>query len=169
MRSASLYARGLLLSAPNRNPNPSPSLSLFAASGRSRLGLFSSDPDSSNGSNFTQTQREGSSIDVEDVSDQELKRRIEKFYAGDVEAVPLIFEAILKRKLAGKHDDADNKLMEEICGKREEPLDITDDEELHSDEDLDSDFEGSSYESEEDFDELCDVKKDDMKKRGREE
>jgi hypothetical protein len=56
----------------------------------------------------------------------ELKKRIERFYAGDAEAVPSIFEAILKRKLAGKHDEADKKVMEEICGKREDPPDDID-------------------------------------------
>jgi small subunit ribosomal protein S35 len=77
----------------------------------------------------------------------ELKKRIERFYAGDAEAVPSIFEAILKRKLAGKHDEADKKVMEEICGKREDPPDDIDDEESNSDVDE------SSSETDEDFDE----------------
>lgn len=37
--------------------------------------------------------------------------------AGDDEAIPSIFEAILSRKLAGKHEDSDSELMEEIKTK----------------------------------------------------
>lgn len=44
----------------------------------------------------------------------ELRRRIDKFLEGDADAIPSIFEAILKRKLAGKHDESDDELMEEI-------------------------------------------------------
>jgi hypothetical protein len=57
------------------------------------------------------------------------------------------FEVISKRKLAGKHDEADKKVMEEICGKREDPPDDIDDEESNSDVDE------SSSETDEDFDE----------------
>lgn len=63
----------------------------------------------------------------------ELKKLIEKFYAGDEEAIPSIFEAILKRKLAGNNDEADKELMEEIVGKNRELLDDIDDEESESD------------------------------------
>lgn len=44
----------------------------------------------------------------------ELKSKINKFYEGDVDSLPTIFEAILKRKLSGKHEDDDNELMKEI-------------------------------------------------------
>ncbi|CAL5372005.1 unnamed protein product [Camellia sinensis] len=64
--------------------------------------------------NPAQTQKEESSIEEEDVSNEELKRRIEKYFEGDEEAIPSIFEAILKRKLAGKHDESDDELMEEF-------------------------------------------------------
>jgi small subunit ribosomal protein S35 len=99
----------------------------------------------------------------------ELKKRIERFYAGDAEAVPSIFEAILKRKLAGKHDEADKKVIEEICGKRAEPLDDSDDEDFDSDsdEEFGSKFDGSA--DDEDFDESFHAKKNVMKKNARDE
>ncbi|KAI4324669.1 hypothetical protein MLD38_030136 [Melastoma candidum] len=43
--------------------------------------------------------------DDEEVTEEELKGRIQRFYDGDGEALPSIFEAILKRKLAGKNDE----------------------------------------------------------------
>lgn len=52
----------------------------------------------------------------------ELKKRVDKYFDGDDEAIPSIFEAILERKLAklqGKHDEKDEELIEKICGKRE--------------------------------------------------
>lgn len=71
----------------------------------------------------------------------ELKKRIDKYFEGDAEAIPSIFEAILQRKLAGlmgkKNDDNDDdKLIEELCGKkelREESESDVKDEELKSD------------------------------------
>ncbi|KAG6672934.1 hypothetical protein I3842_16G083900 [Carya illinoinensis] len=176
VRNASLFARNVLLSRPNSR-NPSVSIAPLAASNRPRLGLFLSHPDSSNESDLTLTRKHLSSICAEDVSDQELKRRIEKFYAGDAEAVPSIFEAILKRKLAGRHDEADNKLMEEICGKRREPLDDMDDEKFDTDEefnsdkelDLDEEFGFDLDESSSETDEDFDAKQSDVKRRVRDE
>lgn len=82
--------------------------------------------------NPAQTQKEESSIEEEDVSNEELKRRIEKYFEGDEEAIPSIFEAILKRKLAGKHDESDDELMEEFGHM---PPDDDSDKEFDSDED----------------------------------
>ncbi|KAG5522574.1 hypothetical protein RHGRI_034659 [Rhododendron griersonianum] len=62
----------------------------------------------------------------------ELKRRIERYFGGDEEAIPSIFEAILKRKLAGKHDDSDDELMEEFGRKLANDVS---DEEFDSEED----------------------------------
>ncbi|KAE8124886.1 hypothetical protein FH972_019731 [Carpinus fangiana] len=139
LKHASLGARSLLLSPSTYRPSPSSSLAPLAASTQFRVDLHSFESVSSNKSNLTQTQKMVFSTDVEDVSDQELKNRIEKFYAGDAEAVPSIFEAILKRKLAGKDDEAEKKLMEQICGKRGKPLEDDDDEEFDSDEEFGSD------------------------------
>lgn len=126
IRSVTFYVRSSSCSC-SCEPNRFPSL---VTSTRSRLRLYSSN---GNGSNLTQTQKPNSSVDVENVSNQELKKLIEKFYAGDEEAIPLIFEAILKRKLAGNSDEADKELMEEIVGKNRELLDDIDDEEFESD------------------------------------
>lgn len=64
----------------------------------------------------------------------ELKRRIQKFYDGDGDAIPSIFEGILKRKLSGKHEESDDELMKEICGDGQQPLDDgAVDQELDSD------------------------------------
>ncbi|EXC25177.1 hypothetical protein L484_013265 [Morus notabilis] len=69
-------------------------------------------------------EKYASDDDVTDVSKEELKKQIDKYFEGDLEAVPSIFEAILQRKLArlmGKKndDDDDEKLIEELCGKKE--------------------------------------------------
>lgn len=50
--------------------------------------------------------------EVEDFSKEELKAQIERYLAGDAEAIPDIFEGILKRKLAGTHDESDDELMQ---------------------------------------------------------
>ncbi|KAE8735026.1 hypothetical protein F3Y22_tig00000483pilonHSYRG00019 [Hibiscus syriacus] len=76
----------------------------------------------------------GGGDDDDDVSKEELKMRIKKFFDGDDEAIPSIFEGILKRKLTGKHDESDDELMREICGDWKQPLDnAVDQEELDSD------------------------------------
>ncbi|KAA8542743.1 hypothetical protein F0562_023895 [Nyssa sinensis] len=136
----SLPARNLLLSPPPTmfKPNPNINISLFSLSSTpAKIRLFSSEDDSStenpkplSETNLVQSQNKDVSIDVDDVSKQELKKRIEKYFEGDEEAIPSIFEAILKRKLAGKHDETDDELMNEIGDK---PF-VED-----SDEDFDSD------------------------------
>ncbi|KAK7844387.1 hypothetical protein CFP56_010943 [Quercus suber] len=98
---------------------------------------------------------------------RELKKLIDKFYAGDAEAIPSIFEAILKRKLAGKYEEADKELMEEIVGKTHESSDDIDDEEL-SDEEFESDLDELS-ETDEYIDELHNAKEIAMKRMARDE
>ncbi|XP_047339260.1 uncharacterized protein LOC124942748 [Impatiens glandulifera] len=71
----------------------------------------------------------------DDVEKEELKTRINKFYEGDMDAIPSIFEAILKRKLTGKHEDSDNELVEEL--RQKYPGDISH-EEFFSDSGSDS-------------------------------
>lgn len=60
----------------------------------------------------------------------ELKTRIESYFKGDEEALPSILEAILRRKLAGKHEDTDDELVEELQLK---PLDDVKDSDFESD------------------------------------
>ncbi|CAL1397241.1 unnamed protein product [Linum trigynum] len=107
--------------------------------------FYSSESDPWSRSNPEKQQRsDPSSLEgVDVVSDEELKRRIERFYNGDGDAIPSIFEAILARKLAGVSDD--ENLMKELREKfpmenvdkeggfdfDEEELDDDDDEEDH--------------------------------------
>nr|KJB18505.1 hypothetical protein B456_003G056600 [Gossypium raimondii] len=69
-------------------------------------------------------------LPVEDVSNKELKTRIKKYFEGDEEALPSALEAILRRKLAGKHEETDDELMDELDVQ---PRDDVDDEEFESD------------------------------------
>ncbi|XP_058193703.1 uncharacterized protein LOC131310607 [Rhododendron vialii] len=110
--------------------SPSPPFRLRLLS--SKADSFAANSDSVAETNSAQTQKEESSTDVDDVSNEELKRRIERYFGGDEEAIPSIFEAILKRKLAGKHDDSDDELMEEFGRKLANDVS---DEEFDSEED----------------------------------
>lgn len=77
--------------------------------------------------------------DEEDVSSAELKTQIDKFYKGDYEAIPTIFESILKRKLSGKHEESDDELMNEF--RQDRPSEVSDeafDSDSNSDTDSDS-------------------------------
>ncbi|CAN4088806.1 unnamed protein product [Withania somnifera] len=70
------------------------------------------------------------SLNVEDVSNKELKLLIEEYFGkGNEEALPSIFEGILKRKLTRKHEHTDDELLEEMQMK---PLDNVNDEEYES-------------------------------------
>ncbi|TYH87887.1 hypothetical protein ES332_D01G149900v1 [Gossypium tomentosum] len=59
-----------------------------------------------------------------------LKTRINKYFEGDEEELPSFLEAILRRKLAGKHEETDDELMDEL---EVQPRDDVDDEEFESD------------------------------------
>ncbi|KAH7858402.1 hypothetical protein Vadar_023408 [Vaccinium darrowii] len=109
-------------------PSPPFKLRLLSSKADSSAANSNSVPET----NSAQTQKEDSSIDVDDVSNEELRRRIEKYFGGDEDAIPSIFEAILKRKLAGKHDDSDDELMEEFRNKLANNVS---DEEFDSEED----------------------------------
>ncbi|KAK7314601.1 hypothetical protein VNO77_33128 [Canavalia gladiata] len=85
---------------------------------------------------------------LQDITNQELKRRVAKLQEGDPEAIPSVFEAILQRYLTGKPIEADQELMREILGKGTVSEDDEEDE-------LDSDLEAindADDEDEEDFD-----------------
>ncbi|KAK4768155.1 hypothetical protein SAY87_003296 [Trapa incisa] len=65
--------------------------------------------------------------DDNEVTEEELKRRIQKFYDGDDEAIPSILEGILRRKLAGKNDE---HLIDELpCKTRRGNEDSSSDDE----------------------------------------
>ncbi|XP_048232219.1 uncharacterized protein LOC125370494 [Ricinus communis] len=132
LRNLSLYTRNLLLSPPKSITNSNSYFPLFVSLARSRLRFYSSESDSSGKPNFNHTHKPNGSVeDVDGVSDQEIKKRIEKFYQGDEGEIPAIFEAILKRKLAGISDD--DGLMEALGPKVKD-----------SDSDSDSDSNSSS-------------------------
>lgn len=56
--------------------------------------------------------------------------RIEKYFEGDEEVLPSVLEAILSRRLVGKHEETDDELTEEL---RFAPLDDVGGEEFESD------------------------------------
>ena len=77
----------------------------------------------------------------------ELKKRIEQYFKGDEEALPSILEAILARKISGKHEDTDDELMDEL---RFAPVDGV------KDVDFESDFE-AEYSTDEEINNLYNV------------
>ncbi|ESW24713.1 hypothetical protein PHAVU_004G153600 [Phaseolus vulgaris] len=114
LRSLSFHARRLRLS---------PTASIFSFTAPTSFSSRSNAPDKPH------------SV-IEDISNEELKRRVAKLQEGDAEAIPSVFEAVLQRYLVGKPIEADEELMKEILGKRS--LSEDDEEEFDSDwEDID--------------------------------
>ncbi|XP_009778076.1 uncharacterized protein LOC107801405 [Nicotiana tabacum] len=107
-RNVYLYSRSLLM------PNPCPATTSFWSNYR----LFSSkspnQPLAGSNSGHTRDSNDNSLHDEDDISNKALKRQIDKFFEGDEEAFPSIFEAILKRKLAGKSEESDEELMNDL-------------------------------------------------------
>lgn len=61
----------------------------------------------------------------------ELKGLLQDYFDGDKKDVlPNIIEAIMKRRLSGKHDDTDDELLEDLQLNRLEPLNNVDDEDF---------------------------------------
>ncbi|XP_009346041.2 uncharacterized protein LOC103937802 [Pyrus x bretschneideri] len=136
LRNVCLCARTRLLSPPCHIPIPKTQLGHpLAASTWPRHSFYSTESPS--------PKKEASNGAGDDgVSNEELKMRIDSYYSGNQEALPSIFEAILKRQLAGKDEETDEKLMEEILGHGQEPLsDIEDEVEADADEFPGSDLE----------------------------
>ncbi|CDY47739.1 BnaA02g16560D [Brassica napus] len=102
------------------------------------------------------------------VSKEELKKRIQSFLEdGDEDALPDLFEAMMTRKLSGKHDESDDEVMEEV---RKYPIndahkvddnvesdDLSDGDSDEEDEECDDLSDGDSSDSDEEFDGLKDV------------
>ncbi|KAB2009483.1 hypothetical protein ES319_D10G169400v1 [Gossypium barbadense] len=106
---------------------------------RSRLRFYSSESDSPvekkldpviESASLAKAHVKDVALPVEDVSSKELKTRIKKYFEGDEEALPSVLEAILRRKLAGKHEETDDELMDEL---EVQPRDDVDEEEFESD------------------------------------
>ncbi|GKV38315.1 hypothetical protein SLEP1_g46239 [Rubroshorea leprosula] len=148
-KSVSLYTRNLLISPPKLTRAPSHSLTPSPASIRPRLRFFSSESEPPNGTpdpvpestnethdpfsestTLAQAKNEDKSAEVEDVSSEELKTRIENYFKGDETVLPSVFEAILSRRLTKKHEEADDALMEQLHFT---PLDDVKSEEFESD------------------------------------
>ncbi|KAM3268748.1 hypothetical protein P3S67_030712 [Capsicum chacoense] len=104
-KNTHLYWRSLLM--PNRCSAAAatsvlPSCRLFTSKSSNQADAGSNDTNDDN------LQHE------DDISNKALKKKIDRFYEGDDEAFSSIFEAILKRKLAGKSEESDEELMNEI-------------------------------------------------------
>ncbi|KAL2462124.1 Ribosomal protein S24/S35 [Abeliophyllum distichum] len=168
LRNLSLYTRNLRFS-PNLIPNPvvvnndctnfitsnAPIISCFS----SRIRYFSSENDASKEtaeSNQASRPESESSVtepeekkqvtaEVQDVTNKELKVQIEDYFKNaNEEALPLILESILKRRLSDKHEDTDDELVEEL---QMQPIDNV------KDQDFESDFE-EGHETDEEIDDL---------------
>lgn len=87
-------------------------------------------------------------LDVQDVSNKDLKSQIEKYFNDkDEEALPAVLESIIRRKVSGKHEDTDDELLDEFQMR---PTDANDKE-------FESDFE-EIHETDEEIDNLYDAK-----------
>ncbi|XWS10011.1 hypothetical protein CRYUN_Cryun39dG0038900 [Craigia yunnanensis] len=106
-----------------------------------------------------QAQVKDVALDVEDVNNKELKTRIEKYFKGDEEALPSILEAILQRKLVGKHEETDDELMDEMVMQ---PIDDV------ADKEFESDFE-ELYSTDEEIDDLYNARDIVMKRMVKDE
>ncbi|KAJ7970340.1 Ribosomal protein S24/S35 [Quillaja saponaria] len=147
-RNVSVYAGGLLLSSLRykSNPNPNPTLVSLSASTQTKLRFYSSRNNSLGGTNnLSKTLNEDVPVDDEIVSNQDMKMMINKYFEdGDERELPSIIEAILQRKLSGKHEETDDELLDELEMK---PIDDI------SDEDIESDFE-DAHDTDEEIDNL---------------
>ncbi|KAL9252805.1 hypothetical protein AKJ16_DCAP09002 [Drosera capensis] len=138
--------------------------------------LFSTKDSVDSANNLVPVKPHSSMDDVEDVSTEELKKRINKFFDGDEEALPSIFEGIMARKMAGKHDDSDDELMKELQSKtldgndeiehgeaykggedeEDDDEDYEFEDEVSEDEESGEDYEESLFENEDSEDEESD-------------
>ncbi|CAN6577885.1 unnamed protein product [Malus baccata var. baccata] len=167
LSNLSLYTRNRLLSPQTFNPNPTPLLVPLARSTQSLLSrFFSSEGDSSAespnpaaDSSLISTKKKDASVEVKDVNNKELKERIDKYFKGDEEALPAILEAILQRRLAGKHEETDDELIDEL---QMQPLDDVKDQEFESD------FE-ELHDTDEEIDDLYNAKDIVMKRMSNDE
>ncbi|CAG7893487.1 unnamed protein product [Brassica rapa] len=106
-RFPSLLARNLIHHPPTvlRHPKIIPRVIVPSLNRvTSRFVFFSSESNSARGSGSDEV-----------VSKEELKKRIQSFLEdGDEDALPDLFEAMMTRKLSGKHDESDDEVMEEV-------------------------------------------------------
>ncbi|CAI9754128.1 unnamed protein product [Fraxinus pennsylvanica] len=179
LRSVSLYARNLHFShnlkpntvifnndCTNFSNNNAPVVNCFSLRFRS----FSSENDSpkeiaesnqdskpESKSSVTEPEKKKQvAAEVQDVTNKDFKVQIEDYFKNaNEDALPLILESILKRRISGKHDDTDDELMEEL---RMQPIDDV------KDQDFDSDFE-EGHETDEEIDDLYNARDIVVKKK----
>ncbi|AAF24846.1 hypothetical protein AtNW77_Chr1g0075321 [Arabidopsis thaliana] len=143
-RVPSLLARNILHSPANfrhlRINNPRVVVPLFERA-ISRFVFFSSESDSSRGFRTEEV-----------LSKEELKKRIQSFLDdGNEDAIPDLFEALMIRKLSGKHDDSDDEVMDVV---RKYPVN-----DAHKVDDIDSDIESDGHGDSSD----SDIESDDLR------
>ncbi|EFH63764.1 predicted protein [Arabidopsis lyrata subsp. lyrata] len=129
-RVPTLLARNFLHSPANfRHSNINPRVVVVPLFERaiSRFVFFSSESDSARGFKNDEV-----------LSKEELKKRIQSFLDdGDEDSIPDLFEAMMIRKLSGKHDDSDDEVMEEV---RKYPVN-----DAHKVDETDSDIESDGH------------------------
>ncbi|MED6209518.1 hypothetical protein PIB30_055419 [Stylosanthes scabra] len=118
-RNLCMLTRHLRVSSFKQTPSLSPFSFSCSASTAPCTRFFSSSSRNtvSDQPHFSRTHNKDDTIDVEDISNEEVLRRVAKLREGDDEAIPCLFEAILQRSLAGKPIEDDPELMKEILGK----------------------------------------------------
>ncbi|KAK1279666.1 hypothetical protein QJS04_geneDACA002978 [Acorus gramineus] len=121
-----------------------------------KLRLFSSDDQTPPSE---PTTAEADAPEVEDVGNEEFKRRIERYFRGDESALPSILEAVMARHRSGKHEETDDELMEEL---RMKPIEGVRDSEFEED------FE-KMHETDEEIDNLYNARDYVVKKMMRED
>ncbi|KAJ8536040.1 hypothetical protein K7X08_034441 [Anisodus acutangulus] len=109
-RNVHLFSRSLLM----RKPNPYPDTSSFWPNCKRFTSESSNQPPDGSNSGHTRNNNDNNLQYEDEISNKALKQQIDKFFEGDEEAFPSIFEAILKRKLAGKSEESDEELMNQL-------------------------------------------------------
>ncbi|XP_042046841.1 uncharacterized protein LOC121792807 [Salvia splendens] len=95
-------------------------------------------------------------VEVGDVDNKELKAQVEDYLQNaNEEAIPKVFESILKRRLSDKHEETDDEFLDELCRA---PIDNV------ADEDFESDLE-DALETDDEIDDLCNARDYVMEKR----
>ncbi|KAL1546883.1 hypothetical protein AAHA92_23422 [Salvia divinorum] len=130
----------------------------------SRMRFFSSedgtkDPDAnpeSESSIALPEEKSTAAAEVGDVDNKELKAQVEDYLQNaNEEAIPKIFESILKRRLSDKHEETDDEFLDELCRA---PIDNV------ADEDFESDLE-NALETDDEIEDLCNARDYVMEKR----
>ncbi|KAI3960247.1 hypothetical protein MKW98_016971 [Papaver atlanticum] len=131
--------------SPSVNPKANPIFSLLplsSSSASSKFRFFSSENDDSSNpptdpssistpaSILAQLEEKNSLDEVKDVDTKEFKKMINDYMKGDEEKLPSIMEAIMSRRLSGKHEETDDELMVELEKK---PLTDVKDAEFEND------------------------------------